>query len=84
MATSFLKPHTAAEIETLLASEPESTAPQSCVQLCARIDNDFDIIDNLEDFPPSKRATVRAFAIADIRNAHAQMKAQQCPACPGV
>ena len=51
MATSFLKPHTAAEIETLLASEPESTAPQSCVQLCARIDNDFDIIDNLEDFP---------------------------------
>ena len=84
MATTFLRMHSAAEIEALLASEPEAVGEQSCTALCARIDNDFEIIDNLEDFPANRRATVRAFAIADIRKAQTQMRAQHCPACPGV
>ena len=65
------------EIEVLLAAEPAATA-LSCSQLQSNLDNDFDILDNLQDFPAKNRAAVRAAIMKQIQATVAQMKAQHC------
>ena len=68
---------TLAEVEALLASEPV-TAAESCSDLQADIDNDYDILNNLQDFPGNRRAAVRAAIMKDIKATLAAMKAQGC------
>ena len=72
-----VKRSTLAEIEALLASEPEATQ-QSCSDLQAQMDNDHDILNNMQDFPANKRAAIRAAILKDLRTTLAQMKAQHC------
>ena len=72
-----MRRHATAVIENLPATQP-AIGP-SCQQLCAARDNDFDTLQNMQDFPASERARIRAAMLRDIRSLTAQLRAQGCP-----
>lgn len=69
---------TLADIEALLASEPHAT-PESCSELQQDLEADYDILQNLQDFPANRRAAVRAAMLKQIKATLAQMRQQGCP-----
>jgi len=73
-------PRTAADIEKLLEAEPK-LSQASCQELCDEQANDFDILDNLQDFPANKRAQVRASILRSLQAIRLELKQQKCPPC---
>lgn len=78
--TSSRKQPSTADVESAAASATP-LAKLSCQQLCEERANDFDVLENLGDFPVNRRAAVAAAVRRDLAGVNAQLKAQHCPPC---
>lgn len=76
------KHYTTAEIEAELAAAPHLAASPTCQEMCDEIQDDMDILQNLQDFPPHSRGPIAFAARRAITALNHQMKQRHCPACP--
>ena len=78
--TPAKKGYTAADVDSLLSSEPKAAA-LSCQQLCDERSNDLDILQNLQDFPGNERAKIRAAIIRSLATITTELRSKKCAPC---
>jgi hypothetical protein len=72
------KRYTPADLEAELARAAQATK-QTCQELRDELQDDFDILQNLEDYPANDRARVVAATRRAIQVIVAQLRQQHCP-----